>query len=160
MVRTFVPSRDERATHEAHEDAFRDHWGRPRGTFERFLKLTRQSDFDPSLWFLAENHDEVVGVTLAKTVASRGWVDVVGVRRPWRGCGLASAMLQHVFAAFFERGVRNVGLNVDAESLTGAPRVYHRAGMRVTQSYVIHEKELRAGVDLGMRMELDESGAS
>jgi mycothiol synthase len=159
-VRTFVPGQDERATHEAHEDAFRDHWGRPRSPFERFLSITRQSDFDPSLWFLAENGNEIVGVTLAKSVAGRGWVDGVGVRRPWRGRGLALALLQHAFAAFYERGVRNVGLSVDAESLTGAPRVYHRAGMRVTQSYVIHEKELRAGVDLGMQMESAESAGS
>ena len=33
-VRTFVPGRDERAVFEAVEDAFRDVWGRPRGTFE------------------------------------------------------------------------------------------------------------------------------
>ena len=27
-------------------------WGRPRGTFERFVEITTGS-FDPSLWFLA-----------------------------------------------------------------------------------------------------------
>jgi mycothiol synthase len=160
MVRTFVPGQDERAAYEAHEDAFRDHWGRPRGTFEHFLSMTQQPDFDPALWFIAQNRDEIVGVTLAKTVAGRGWIDVVGVRRPWRGRGLALAMLQHTFAAFYERGVQNVGLSVDAESLTGAPRVYYRAGMRVTQGYVIHEKELRAGVDLCMQMESGAAGAS
>lgn len=156
-VRSFVPGQDERRTFETHEDAFRDHWGRPPGTFERFLSMTRQPDFDPTLWFLAEEHGEIVGVTLAKSVAGRGWVEGVGVRRPWRGRGLALAMLQHAFAAFYARGVRNVGLSVDAESLTGAPRVYHRAGMHVTQSYVIHEKELRAGVDLGMQTDLSVS---
>jgi hypothetical protein len=40
---------------------------------------------------------------------------------------------------------------VDAESITGAPRLYGRAGMRVKESYVIHLKELRPGVDLGAR---------
>jgi mycothiol synthase len=152
-VRTFVPGQDERTAYETLEDAFRDHWGRPRGTFERFLSMTQQPDFDPTLWFLAEECGEAVGVTFAKAVAGRGWVESVGVRRPWRGRGLALALLQQSFAAFYERGVRNVGLSVDAESLTGAPRVYIRAGMQVTQSYVIHEKELRPGVDLGMQME-------
>jgi mycothiol synthase len=157
-VRTLVPGQDERAAYETLEDAFRDHWGRPRGTFERFLSMTQQPDFDPTLWFLAEDCGEAVGVTFAKSVAGRGWVESVGVRRSWRGRGLALAMLLQSFAAFFERGVRNVGLSVDAESLTGAPRVYHRAGMRVTQSYVIHEKELRPGVDLGMQMESGSPG--
>ncbi|MGE0540014.1 MAG: GNAT family N-acetyltransferase [Dehalococcoidia bacterium] len=160
MVRTFIPGQDERAAFETHEDAFRDHWGRPPGTFERFLSMTQQPEFDPTLWFLASDRGELAGVTLAKTVAGRGWVEGVGVRRPWRGRGLALALLQHAFAAFHERGVRNVGLSVDAESLTGAPRVYDRAGMRVTQSYVIHEKELRTGVDLGMQRESGASGAS
>lgn len=152
-VRTFVPGEDDLAAHEAHEDAFRDVWGRPRSTLERFRGITRQEDFDPSLWFLAFDGDEIAGVCFAKTVAGRGWVDVVGVRRPWRGRGLALAMLRHAFAEFYRRGIRNVGLSVDAESLTGAPRVYHRAGMRVTQNYVLFQKELRPGVDLGMRQQ-------
>jgi hypothetical protein len=42
-------------------------------------------------------------------------------------------------------GVREVGLSVDAESITGAPRLYGRAGMRVSESY--YQKELRPGCD-------------
>jgi mycothiol synthase len=37
-VRTFVPGRYERVVYEAVEDAFREVWGRPRNTFERFLQ--------------------------------------------------------------------------------------------------------------------------
>jgi mycothiol synthase len=159
-VRTFIPGRDEHVAYETLEDAFRDHWGRPRGTFDRFLVMTQQPDFDPMLWFLAEADEETVGVTFARVVAGRGWVESVGVRRPWRGRGLALALLQHAFVTFYKRGIRNVGLSVDAESLTGAPRVYLRAGMGVTQSYVIHEKELRPGVDLGMQMNSGASGTS
>jgi hypothetical protein len=48
-VRTFVPERDEKATFEAVEDAFRDTWGLPRGTFERFVSETEMESFDPSL---------------------------------------------------------------------------------------------------------------
>jgi hypothetical protein len=44
---------------------------------------------------------------------------------------------------------------VDAESITGAPRLYGRAGMRLRESYIIHLKELRPGVDLGMRLDED-----
>jgi mycothiol synthase len=161
-VRSFVPGQDELAAHEAHEDAFRDVWGRPRSTLERFVGITRQDGFDPSLWFLAEDlqagadgitpSPAVAGVCLAKMVADRGWIDVVGVRRPWRTRGLGLAMLRHAFAEFYRRGVTNVGLSVDAESITGAPRLYFRAGMHVTGSYIIHQKQLRPGIDLGMRM--------
>jgi mycothiol synthase len=154
-VRTFVPGRDERAVYEAVEDAFRDMWGRPRGTFERFVGMTKAESFDPSLWFLALEGDEIAGVTLCKTLAGEGWVDVVGVRRPWRNRGLGLALLRHAFTEYHRRGTPRVSLSVDAESVTGAPRLYGRAGMRVRESYVIHLKELRPGVDLGKWSEAD-----
>jgi mycothiol synthase len=154
-VRTLVLQRDEQATFEAVEDAFRDMWGRPRGTFERFVRETQKESFDPSLWFLATDGDEIAGLTLCKTLAGEGWVDVVGVRRPWRNRGLGLALLRHAFTEYHRRGTRKVSLSVDAESITGAPRLYGRAGMRVRESYVIHLKELRPGVDLGMRLDGD-----
>jgi mycothiol synthase len=154
-VRTFVPGRDERAVYEAVEDAFRDLWGRPSNPFERFVKETEKESFDPSLWFLAVEGDEIAGITLCKTLAGEGWVDVVGVRRPWRNRGLGLALLRHAFTEYHRRGTHRVSLSVDAKSITGAPRLYERAGMRVRESYVIHLKELRPGVDLGMRLDED-----
>ncbi len=75
LVRTFVLKQDERSLFEAVEDAFRDMWGRPRGTFERFVRETEMESFDPSLWFLATEGDEIAGATLCKTLAGEGWVD-------------------------------------------------------------------------------------
>ena len=146
-VRTFVPGRDERAVFEAVEDAFRDVWDRPRGTFERFVAMTQNENFDPSLWFLATEGEEIAGAALCKTVAGEGWVDVVGVRRPWRRRGLGLALLRHAFGEYHRRGVRRVELSVDAGSVTGAPRLYGRAGMRQKTVYVVYQKELRSGSD-------------
>ena len=154
-VDAFVPGRAEWAVHEAVEDAFRDLWGRPRNTFESFVRETDKPSFDPSLWFLARDGEEVCGVALCKVLGDEGWVDVVGVRRPWRNRGLGLALLRHAFAEYHRRGVRKVGLSVDAESVTGAPRLYGRAGMSVKSSYVIYVKELRSGVDLAARSEAD-----
>ena len=150
-VRTFVLGRDERATFEAVEDSFEDMWGRPRGTFQRFVRMTQTESFDPTLWFLATEGDEIAGVTLCKTLAGEGWVDVVGVRRPWRHRGLGLALLRHALTEYHRRGVPKVALSVDAESITGAPRLYGRAGMRVRESYIIHRKVLRPGTDLSVR---------
>ena len=152
-VHTFVRGRDEHTTHEAVEDAFRDLWGRPRNTFESFLRETQKDSFDPSLWFLARDGDEIAGLVLCKVLEEGGWVHVVGVRRPWRRRGLGLALLRHAFAEYHRRGIRKVGLSVDAESITGAPRLYGRAGMRVKYSYAVHLKELRPGIDLGDRSE-------
>jgi mycothiol synthase len=150
-VRTFVTGQDERPLFEAVEDAFRDMWGRPRGTFERFVDMTQAESFDPALWFLAMDGDEIAGATLCKTLAGEGWIHVVGVRRPWRNRGLGLALLRHALAEYYRRDVRKVALSVDAESITGAPRLYGRAGMHVRESYVIYLKELRPGRDLGAR---------
>ena len=150
-VRTFVTGQDERPLFEAVEDAFRDTWGRPRGTLERFVGMTQTESFDPGLWFLAVDGDEIAGATLCKTLAGEGWIHIVGVRRPWRNRGLGLALLRHALAEYHRRGVHKVALSVDAESITGAPRLYGRAGMRVRESYVIYFKELRPGKDLGAR---------
>lgn len=130
-VRTFVPGRNDRAVFEAAEDAFRDVWDRLPGTFERFAGMTGNDNFDPALWFLAIEDGEIAGTVLCKVVDGEGWVDVVGVRRPWRRRGLGLALLRHAFGEYRGRGVRRVELSVDAESVTGAPRLYGRAGMRL-----------------------------
>ena len=70
------------------------------------------------------------------------------MRREYRQRGLGHAFLQHSFADFYRRGKRKVGLGVDAYNLTGALRLYERAGMHVARVNITFEKELRAGVDL------------
>ena len=77
-----------------------------------------------------------------------GWVDTLGVRRPWRRKGLGMALLQHSFGEFYRRGKYKVGLDVDSQNLTGATRLYERAGMHVARTYISYEKELRAGIEL------------
>ncbi|HEX2282937.1 MAG TPA: GNAT family N-acetyltransferase [Thermomicrobiales bacterium] len=151
-VRTHQPGQDERTTYEAVEDSFRDLWGRPKNTFERFLRLAQGESFDPTLWFLALDGDQVAGICLCKFVGDQAIVETLGVLRPWRNRGLGLALLLHSFGVFWQRGKRNVWLSVDAESLTGAPRLYGRAGMHVTGHYIMHQKELRAGVDYSQHL--------
>jgi ribosomal protein S18 acetylase RimI-like enzyme len=146
-VRTFIPGRDDRATFEAVEDAFRDLWGRPRGTFERFSAMVTAPGFDPALWLLAIDGDEIVATGLARALPDEGWIDVIGVRRPWRRRGIGLALLHSLLAAMQARGVRTAALSVDADSRTGAPRLYGRAGMTVRTSFLRYRKELRPGRD-------------
>jgi GNAT superfamily N-acetyltransferase len=69
-----------------------------------------------------------------------GYVGLLGVRRPWRGRGLAKALLHRTFAEFWRRGLTHVTLGVDAESPTGATQLYERVGMRVESENVVFEK--------------------
>lgn len=86
------------------EDAFWDAWGRPRGNFERFVGITGGENSDPSLWFLAADGEEIAATVLRKTVAGEGWMDVVDVRRSWRGWGLEPALsLRHAFGDYRRR---------------------------------------------------------
>jgi len=155
-LRTFVPGQDERATVEADRDAFRDHWGYVERPLEEEIKLLEhhmsKPGFDPTLWLLAMNGDRVAGECLndpqAEDNPEMGWITDLGVRREYRRRGLGQALLQYSFADFYRRGKRKVGLNVDATNLTGALRLYERAGMYVVRVNSTFEKELRAGVDL------------
>jgi len=147
------------------QTAFCDHWGHVDVPFEEELKqwrhwTTAYKDFDPGLWFLAVDGStgEIVGVVLGWPTTPEdpkmGWIEVVGVLRDWRGRGLGLALLRHAFGEFHRRGYRKVGLGVDAASLTGATRLYARAGMKPMRRKLNFEKELRSGEDLSRR-ELD-----
>jgi mycothiol synthase len=143
-VHTLRRDGDERAVYAALQDAFRDHWGQSVPPYERWQQgEIQREDFDPSLWFLALAGQEIVGVVLCRHHGDMGWIDDLGVRRAYRRRGLGMALLRHVFAAFYARGIRRVGLGVDAENVTGATRLYGRAGMRVYRAWDLYDKELR-----------------
>ncbi|MCY3780908.1 MAG: GNAT family N-acetyltransferase [Chloroflexi bacterium] len=140
-------------------DAFSDHFGYIEQPFEKDLELFRHwldNDpyFDPALVIfpVAEDTGQVVGSLLGLTQDYRhpeaGYVDTVGVRRAYRRRGLATAMLQHSFAMFWDRGKRKVHLDVDGKSLTNAVALYERVGMYVYRRYAVYEKLLREGVEL------------
>jgi mycothiol synthase len=152
-VRTLVRGQDERAIHAASEEAFQDHWGSLPVPFEQWQhRIMRSDDFDPALWFLAIDGDQIAGTCLCNPKAiedpDMGWVASLSVRRPWRRRGLGLALLRHAFGEFYRRGTRKAGLGVDASSLTGATRLYERAGMHVAREFIRYEKELRPGVEL------------
>ncbi|HEU5347682.1 MAG TPA: GNAT family N-acetyltransferase [Ktedonobacterales bacterium] len=147
-VRTPVTDADLRAAHTAYREAFQDHWGYAEQSYENFSREMIEIDtFDPSLWFLAMDGDEVAGVVMGETLIDRGWVNELAVRRGWRGRGLGTALLRHMFGEFYRRGLHTVALGVDSQNLTGATRIYERAGMRVERQYDICEKTLQPGTE-------------
>jgi ribosomal protein S18 acetylase RimI-like enzyme len=90
--------------------------------------------FDPALWAIAWDAHELAGFSLAYpgrgSDETLGWVGTLGVREPWRRRGLGEALLRTSFCDLWERGFRRAGLGVDIENVTGALRLYERAGMR------------------------------
>lgn len=134
--------------HATFEEGFRDHWAHIPRSFEDWQKHMFYELVDPSLWFLAQQGEQIVGTALCRIREDgSGWVKYLTVLRPWRKHGLGLALLQHTFTIFSQRGIRRIGLGVDSQSLTGAQRLYERAGMHVFTRIGRYEKELRPGRD-------------
>ena len=142
---------------EANYEAFRDHWGSVDEPFEEYYKhfmhdLEHDENADPALWFIALDGDTVAGAAINNPKTNEdpemGWVWQLSVRKPWRGRGLGLALLKHSFYALHQHGCKRAALGVDAESLTGANRLYEKAGMRVLRKNCTYEYELRPGNDL------------
>ena len=147
-VRTFRSGEDEGAVYEAQEETFADQFDAAPLSYEEWRHWNFDEAFDPDLWFLAEDGEELAGILLARPERggdkTLGWVSVLGVRRPWRRRGLGRALLLYAFGELRRRGKPRAGLGVDGESPTGAVRLYERAGMRVVRRSDHWEKDLRA----------------
>jgi hypothetical protein len=57
--------------------------------------------------------------------------------------GLGRALLWHSFGEFYPGGTTTTGLGVDSANLTGATRLYQRAGLWVASEFALCEKEMR-----------------
>ena len=159
-IRPFNYDADLHKVIDAVREAFRDHWG----FVERDLEEERQQwvhwiekdpAFDPSVWHVAWDRDEVVGVSFGTTerpeAENLAYIFTLAVRKAWRGQGIARALLRRSFGAFYERGRPVVDLDADAANLTGAMRLYEGVGMRTVWQEDLYELELRSGADLARR---------
>ncbi|HET7928003.1 MAG TPA: GNAT family N-acetyltransferase [Actinomycetota bacterium] len=137
------PDRDLQRIHAIFVEAFSGEWGYRPIPFEEWVgNEVEVPSFDPSLWLLATAGDEGVGALTGVVWGDRGWVGELGVLAPWRGRGIASALLRRAFATFAARDLRRVMLNVDSENSTGAVRLYERVGMRTARAWDVYEKRV------------------
>jgi mycothiol synthase len=143
-LRPFIKDEHAIAVWQAENEAFRDHWGSHDRSYEEWShrKLSNQN-FDPTLWVIAWDGDKVAGFSQNRFRKGIGWIGTIAVRRPWRKKGLGLALIQHTFDEFYKRGTATISLSVDSANLTGATRLYQRAGMVVAAEFVTYEKELR-----------------
>jgi mycothiol synthase len=142
-VRGYVPGEDDRVVHETLTEAFADHWEPHQRSFDDFVRLQAQdAQLVAAASYVAFADEEPAGAVLSKQRYGTGWIQSLGVRRRWRRAGLGRALLLYAFNTFYELGERSIGLGVDAESPTGAPRLYERAGMHVEVQYDTYEKRL------------------
>ncbi len=143
VVRAFERGRDEHDAWMCIQEAFRDLWQHQDVPYDEWASFVLEHKaFVAELSFLAFDDVEIVGAAITLNDELGGWVQQVAVRRPWRNRGIALALLHSVFGELYKRGVADAGLEVDAESLTGATRLYERAGMRVKDQFTEFRKTL------------------
>lgn len=149
-VRTYRPE-DSGPVMQALNDAFRDHWGAHDVTLQQWeFDYLGVPHFRPDLWFLALDSDDIAGVCLgyldptapARTGRKEGVVAEVGVRKPWRRRGLASALVTHTMTALKAAGAEFAVLGVDAENPHRAGSIYERLGFKIFRQNTVYRKLL------------------
>jgi mycothiol synthase len=136
---------DAEAVYEVHQESFEDSWEHTRMPWDEWTHWLTPEGYDPSMWVVVDDGDEMAAVSMNRERDAEpgvGWVSVLGVRRPWRRRGVGRALLLASFHEFRRRGFHAAALGVDASSLTGANRLYERAGMSVVRRYDIYDGAL------------------
>jgi len=151
-----MPNEDDlRTVHDILETSFADHFNSHEETFDEFVFRLRE---DPGHrwdhWWIAElveeGRDREPAGTLVGTVSDGGtdehgqrqpdgsYVSYIGVLKSARGRGVAKSLLSMIIVDAAEGGRDRVGLEVDADSPTGADGLYLSMGWEtsyVTQSW-------------------------
>jgi ribosomal protein S18 acetylase RimI-like enzyme len=105
-------------------------------------------DFNPNLWKVAWDGDQVAGSVLNFINAGeneeyhrkRGYTEGISVRRPWRQRGLAHSLLTQSLQMFQDMGFEEAYLSVDTENLSGAQNLYKSVGFQVQKTQLIYRK--------------------
>ncbi|WP_395728373.1 GNAT family N-acetyltransferase [Nakamurella sp.] len=149
-IRRFREADDE-TVRLASNAAFADHWGSvPREPAAWRSEYLESAGFRPGTSFVAEDPSGILGFVLAAEydadTAMRGYrtgyVARVGTLRAARGRGVGSALVARSMAAMRESGCAEAELDVDADSPTGAGRLYERLGFSVFAREQLYSRAL------------------
>lgn len=150
-IRTVDREGDVEALHTAITDAFRDHWNPPNITLEQARYWVSLPQFKPELVLLAlDASGEAAGACInslreeynRQHDAQEGAVETLGVRRPYRRRGLARALLMQSLHLLKEAGMTKASLGVDADSLTGATKLYASVGFVERKRIIEYHKSV------------------
>ncbi len=147
-----VPEEDYRKVFFAANEAELDHWAGREWTEEDFQHFMGNPVTDPSLWMVAYDGDEVAGTVLnwvnheenMQMDRRWGYTEIIAVRRPYRGRGLAKALITRSMRMLRDMGMEYANLGVDTENPSGAVGLYEGLGYQVLKSYMVYRKDLGA----------------
>ena len=148
-LRPFLQEQQDVALWRADNEAFSEHPGHHDSTLEDWRRYRfGDPEYDPSLWVIAWDREEIAGYSINRYRTGIGWIRTLGVRPQWRKRGLGEALLYQSFGEYYRRGMKTIGLGVNANNPTGATRLYLKVGMHAASEHVTYEKELRPGREL------------
>ena len=133
----------------AHNEAFADHWGSQPMSREAWAHHDAHFAADWS-YVALDRAGEVAGYLISGRYPQDwtalgytcGFTDLLGVRRPWRGRGVAAALLTTAMAAYRDAGMAYATLRVDTANPTGAVGLYERLGYEPAYGYVMYSVEI------------------
>jgi GNAT superfamily N-acetyltransferase len=134
---------------DAGQEAFQDHWNYVPEPEEEFQKMLLSPDFEPGLWQVAWEGEQVAGMVLNFIISAenqeyqrkRGYTEAISVRRPWRRRGLARALLTRSLQMFKDLGYAEAALGVDAQNPNGALQLYESVGFQVAKKELVYRKD-------------------
>jgi mycothiol synthase len=139
-----------RAVWDAWEEAYADHWGYAPRTEADFARWQTSRLFQPDLWRIAWDSDEVAGMVLNYVDERRnewigrrrGYTQNVFVRRPWRRRGLARWLLAESIRMFARMGMEETYLGVDSRNPSSAQILYESLGYIPSRRHFVYRKPL------------------
>jgi len=119
-------------------------------TPENYKNWAENPGNTPELWQVAWDGEQVAGMVLTRIDAQsnqaldrkRGYTEHIFVRQPWRGRGLAAALIARSLAVLKAQGMGEAELGVDAENDSGAFAFYQRLGYRTFSTDIWYRKPM------------------
>ncbi len=136
----------------AHNDAFRDHWGSEPRDEEAWRFVTEDPLHRQDLSTVVRDAatGDIAGYQIATfdpdAATARGYkegyTELLGVRRQYRGRGVASSLLADAMHRFLAAGMDVASLDVDSENPTGALALYLKMGYTAVDRRMAWDKVL------------------
>ena len=126
---------------ESYQNAFSHN--RFRATFDRVAYYSdelRKPKYDPKLWYVAWDGNEVAGQVFLVIENSEVCVHQVSVRPAWRRKGLARALLIRALQDVRKRGEEVIWLDTYAEYQTRAMDLYYNLGFQLVKEFQRYRK--------------------
>lgn len=153
VMRPYRMEQDDESVNAAINESFRDHWGHTDNPLEQWRHFVSSPMFQPRLTVVAENthNRKIAGMCIilindeenARLGVKCGWIEILGVLRPYRHRGLGAALLLAGLHNLRDAGMQQAVLATDSENLTGATRLYARVGFAVAKTRVVYRKRMR-----------------